>query len=207
VALVVVLLVVAQLVLPGIAAQRLRDRLARSGRVVSVHVSAFPAVELLWHQADEVDVHLGSYRAHTPTGLGRALGQTSQAGTVNATIDQLGTGLVTLRNVSLHKRGNALTGRATLTDADLRAALPAGLDVQPVASGAGKLELRGSALGVTIYATLSAHNGALEIAPDVPLIGGLFTLAVFNDPHIDVQGVGASSVPGGFAVSASARLR
>ena len=36
--LVVVLLVVAQLVLPGIAVQRLHDRLARSGRVLEVKV-------------------------------------------------------------------------------------------------------------------------------------------------------------------------
>ena len=44
---VLVLLLVAQLVLPGIAAQRLRDRLSRSGQVLKVEVDAFPAVELL----------------------------------------------------------------------------------------------------------------------------------------------------------------
>ncbi|HWF73239.1 MAG TPA: hypothetical protein VG186_07840 [Solirubrobacteraceae bacterium] len=206
-ALVVVLLVVAQLVLPGIAAQRLRDRLARSGRVISVHVEAFPAIELLWNQAGEVDVHLASYRARTPSGLGHTLGQTSQAGTVNATIDELNTGLVTLRNVTVRKRGDILSGRATLTAANLKAALPSGLDVQPVASGAGKLVLRGSALGLTAYATLSAQNGSVQIAPDVPLLGGLFTITVFSDPHVDVQGVGASAAPGGFSVYASARLR
>jgi hypothetical protein len=207
VALVVVVLVVAQLVLPGIAAQRLRDRLARSGRVVSVSVSAFPAIELLWHQAGTVDVHLASYRAQTTTGLGHALDQTAQAGTINATIDELGTGLVTLRNVTLRKRGDVLSGRATLTEADLKAALPSGLDVQPVASGDGKLVLQGSAFGFSADATLSAQDGALEIAPDVPLVAGLFTLTVFRDPHIDVQGVGASSVPGGFSVFANALLR
>jgi hypothetical protein len=206
-ALVVVLLVVAQLVLPGIAARRLRDRLARSGRVVSVHVDAFPALELLWHHAGEVDVHLASYHAGTPAGLGRALGQTGEAGTINATIDELNTGLVTLRGVTLRKRGSVLSGRATLTDADLRAALPSGFDVRPVASGDGKLVLQGSAFGVSADATLSARNGALQIAPDVPLLGGLFTLTVFSDPHIYVQGVGASAARGGFSVFASARLR
>src|SRR5207248_45620 len=49
---IVLLLVVAQLVLPGIAEQRLRDRLSRNGTVIQVHVSAFPAIELLWHHAD-----------------------------------------------------------------------------------------------------------------------------------------------------------
>ena len=47
--------------LPGIAAQRLRDRLSRSGRVLEVKVEAFPAIELLWHQADRVVVRMASY--------------------------------------------------------------------------------------------------------------------------------------------------
>jgi hypothetical protein len=205
-AFVVLLLVVAQLVLPGIAAQRLRDRFARSGRVISVSVAAFPAIELLWHHAGEVDVHLASYHASTPMGLGRALDQAAQVGTVNATIDELDTGLVTLRDVTLRKRGGVLTGRALLTQANLQAALPAGLEVEPVASGDGKLVLQGSALGLTVDATLSAQDGAVQIAPDLPLIGGLLTITIFRDPHVDVQGVGASSVSGGYSMYASARL-
>lgn len=47
----VVVLGVAQLVLPGIAAQRIRSQLDRYGHVRSVSVSAFPAIELLWHRA------------------------------------------------------------------------------------------------------------------------------------------------------------
>ncbi len=203
----VVLLVVVQLVLPGIAAQRLRDRLARSGRVISVQVEAFPAIELLWHHAGEVDVRLASYHSTNSTDLGHALDQTAAAGTINATIDELNTGLVTLRNVTMRKRGDVLSGRAILTETNLKAALPSGLDVRPVASGDGKLVLQGSALGLTADATLSAQNGALQIAPDVPLVGGLLTLTVFQDAHVAVQGVGASPVPGGFSVFASARLR
>lgn len=205
-ALVVVLLVVAQLVLPGIVAQRLRDRFARSGKVISLQVEAFPAIELLWHQAGRVDVHLASYHA-TREGLGHALDQTAEAGTINATVDELDTGLVTLRDARLRKRGDVLTGRAILTEANLRAALPPGLQVQPVASGGGKLVLQGTAFGLTADATLSAQGGALEIAPDVPVIAGLFTVIVFRDPHVEVQGVGANSVPGGFSMFVSARLR
>ena len=51
---VILALAVAQLVLPGIAAQRLRDRLAQLGTGAGRQVHAFPAVELLWHQADKV---------------------------------------------------------------------------------------------------------------------------------------------------------
>jgi hypothetical protein len=202
----VVLLAAAQLLLPRIASEQLRDRLARSGKVISVHVEAFPAVELLWHQAERVDVHLASYHATTAR-LGRALDQTVAAGAVNARVDELSTGLVTLRDVMVRKRGDVLTGRALLTQTDLQAALPPGLQVQPVASGDGKLVLQGSALGFTADATLSSQNGALQIAPDLPLVGGLLTVTVFRDPHVAVQGVGATTVPGGFSVSATARLR
>jgi len=203
--LVIVLLVVSQLVLPGIAAQQLRDRLARSGKVISVSVEAFPAIELLWHHAGRVEVHLASY--HGTSGvLGHLLDQAAGVGTIDATVDRLNTGLVTLRDATLRKRGDVLSGSAIVTDADLQAVLPPGLQVQPVASGNGKLVLEGTALGVSADATLGAQDGALQIAPDVPLLGSLLTITVFKDPHIDVQGVGATRVPGGFSVFASARL-
>ena len=205
-AIVVALLVAAQIVLPGVAAQQLRDRLSRSGRVISVSVEAFPAIELLWHQADRVDVHLASYRAGTSK-LGHSLEQTGDAGTVHARVDELETGLVTLQNATLRKRGDVLSGSALLTSADLRAALPPGVEVRPVASGGGGLVLQGSAFGFTADATLSAHDGALQLAPDLPLVGALLTFTLFHDPHVYVEGVGASAVPGGYAVSARARLR
>ena len=203
---VVAALAAAQLILPGVAADQLRDRLARSGRVISVHVEAFPAIELLWHQAGQVDVHLASYRAGTST-LGHSLAQTAEAGTVNARVDVLSTGLVTLRDATLHKRGDVLTGTAFLTAADLRGALPAGVQVRPVASGAGALVVRASALGLSADATLRAHGGALEIAPDLPLVGGLLTFTLFRAPHVYIEGVGASAVAGGYAVFGTARLR
>ena len=146
----VVVLVVLQLVLPGIVARQLRDRFSRSGKVISVQVDAFPAIELLWHHADRVDVHLASYRASTG-GLGKQLDQTAEVGTVDVTVEDLNLGLVTLRDATLRKRGDVLSGRATLTEADLRAALPPGLDVQPVASGDGKLVLQASALGLSAF--------------------------------------------------------
>ena len=60
---IVLALVIAQLVLPGIAARQLRDRLSRSGTVEQVEVDAFPAIELLWGHADSVVVRLGRYRS------------------------------------------------------------------------------------------------------------------------------------------------
>lgn len=205
-AVVILLLVVAQLVLPGIAAQRLRDRLAKSGQVLDVHVSAFPAIELLWHQADRVVVRLKTYHSN-PRPLSSLLEQTKDTGSLDASAGEFDTGLVNLHDAVLRKRGDTLTGSATVTASDLRSALGGAIqDVQPVASGGGQLTLQGTVLGVTADATLRAQNGALVVQPDVPILN-FVTVTVFSDPHVGVQGVAASDAPGGFSVSASARLK
>jgi hypothetical protein len=205
---VLVLLVVAQLVLPGIAAQRLRDRLASMGTVISVKVSAFPAIELLWHHADHVVVRMSDYRAPV-TSLGSDLAGAGDAGSVDASTTQLDVGLLTLRDASLTKRGDRLTGRARVTQADLRTAVPFIDDVRPVASGGGQLTLQGTAtlLGVTasVDATVSAQDGKVIVQPDVPF-GGLATLTVFSNPHLAVQDIAATAVPGGFLLRAQAQL-
>jgi hypothetical protein len=206
---VLVLLVVAQLVLPGIAAQQLTDRLKHSGQGVHVSVSAFPGIELLWHQADKVVVRMARYRSSTGN-LSGQLGQSSDVDTLDATVGELDTGLLTLRNATLHKRGDQLTGSATVTEAALRAAVPFLDAVKPVASGNGRLTLRGTAtvLGVsaTADATVQTENGQLVVVPDLPF-GGLATVTVFSSPHVAVTGVSAAPDPAGFRVSADGRLR
>jgi len=207
-ALIIVLLVVAQLVLPGIAAQRLRDQLARSGQVLSVQVQAFPAIELLWHHADKVVVRLGRYRPRTGN-LPSTLDQTGDVGTLDASAQEVDYGLLTLHNATLAKRGDELRGSATVTDADLRSALPILSSVTPVASAGGRLTLRGTAslfgLTASADATVSAQNGKLVVAPDFPL-GGFATLTVFSAPHVSVQSVSASPTTGGFIVRGTAIL-
>jgi hypothetical protein len=205
-AVIVLVLVVAQLVLPGIAAQRLRDRLSKSGQVLNVQVSAFPAIELLWDQADRVVVRLKSYRSR-PGPLSSLLNQASEVGSLDASAGELDTGLVTLHDAALRKRGNGVSGSATVTPADLSSALGGAIQgLQPVASGGGQLTLQGTVLGVTADATLRAQNGALVVQPDVPILN-LVTLTVFSDPHIDIQGVSAADAPGGFVLSAYGRLK
>lgn len=209
VALLVVALVVAQLVLPGIAASNIRDRLKGSGDVISVKVSAFPAIELLWHHADSVTVALGDYRS-SPSHLADLLHQASGVDTVTASATELSTGRLTLRDATLHKHGNELTGIAQVSEASIRRALPLLKSVTPVASSNGQLTVRGtgSLFGVTatVDATVSAQNGAVVVAPDVPL-GGLATITVFSNPRIAVQSIGASGSGNTFEVSASATLQ
>lgn len=205
----VVVLGVAQLVLPGIAARSLRDRLTGSGQVLDVQVHAVPAIELLWHQADRVVVRLGRYRS-TSAELGKMLDQTADVDRLNASVRELDTGLLTLRGATLDKQGNVLTGSAEVTEADLRAALPILQSVTPVASGHGFLTLQGTAtlLGVsaTVDAEVRAVNGSIVVAPDVPF-GALAAVTVFSAPHLEVRSVGASPLPGGFSITATGRLR
>jgi hypothetical protein len=208
-ALVVLVLGVGQLVLPGVAAQRLRDQLARSGQVLHVEVHAFPAIKLLWHRADKVVVRLGRYRP-TPGKLGSALDQAGDVGTLEATAQELDYGVLTLRHASLFKRGDQLAGAAIIAESDLRSALPILSSVTPVASSEGKLTLSGTAtllgLSATVDAIVSAQDGKLVVVPDVPF-GGLATVTVFSDPHIKIQSVAASPAPGGFAVKGTAEVQ
>jgi hypothetical protein len=205
---VLLLLVVAQLVLPGIAAQSIRDRLSHNGRVQSVSVSAFPAIELLWHQADKVVVHVERYKSSMGD-LADQLAQAADAGSLDASATRLDAGLLTLRDAKLTKRGQQLVGTASITEADLSAALPFVQNVQPVASSNGQLTVRGTAtvlgFSVTLDATVRAENGRLIVHPDVPL-GGLATITVFSDPRIGVKGVSATSTATGFTVSGQAQL-
>ena len=66
----------------------------------------------------------------------------------------------------------------------------------------------GTFLGVTatVDATVSAQDGKLLVAPDVPF-GGFLTLTLFDDPHVSVQSLAASPSPGGFSVTARGQFQ
>lgn len=199
----------AQLLLPGIAANRLRSHLSRYGEVQSVHVSAFPAIELLWHNADSVRIALASYRSQGEQ-VGSLLEQAGKVGSIDVTATVADLGLLRLRHVTLRKRGSRFTAAARVSESDLRAAVPFLDGVVPVTGEGDRLILRGTAtvLGVsaTVDATVAVRDGALVVAPDVPF-GGLAALTLFSDPHVAVQTVTATAAPGGFTVSATGYLR
>jgi hypothetical protein len=206
---VLLLLVAAQLALPPIAEHRLRDRLERSGTVDRVEITAFPAVKLLWHRADDVTVRMGRLK----TGSGNfadLLVSTVDTDDLDASAEEQRILTLRLHDSRLRKRGNELTLSSMVDDADLRAALPPGFDVRPVASGDGALVFEGSAelLGQRFQgrAVVAARDGRLILAPDVPF-GGFLTLTVFSDSRIEVLSVGARQHAGGFTVVARARLK
>jgi hypothetical protein len=205
---VLVVLILAQLLLPGIAADRLRDQLARSGTVLSVKVSAFPAIELLWHQADSVVIRMGRYQAGA-SDIGTELGGATDVGRLDVSAQELQSGLLTVHDARLRKQGNELIGTAVVRQADLRSAVPFLDNVQPVASSGGQLILRGTAsllgLNASVDAVVAARDGALVVAPNVPF-GGIATITLLDDPHVRVQSVSAVLVPGGFRLQAKARV-
>jgi len=200
---------VAQLVLPGIAEQRIRDKLSAYGSVRSVSVDAFPAIELLWHHARAIHIELASYRS-AGNQVGSLLGQLGGVDSLDVAADQVDVGLLRVRNATVRKRGSVLRAAAQVSEADLRAAVPFLVGVAPVASADGTVTLRGTAtvLGVSASATatVSASNGVLIVSPNIPF-GALATLTLFSDPRLAVVRVAVAPAPGGFSVSAGGVLR
>jgi hypothetical protein len=214
---VVLVLALAQLVLPKIAVQRVRDRVERYGHVSSVSVSAFPALKLLWGDMDRLDVRASSMRVGV-TQIGGLVSSANASEDLNfsaAKTRLLASGLVggglQLTDVTLRKRGKTLSSQATIGEADLRAALPAGFEVQPLASGAGSVEVRasGSLFGVqaSVDGVITATEGKLVVQPVGIPLGGLLKLTLFADPRIFIQGIGASSQRNGYRFTINARLQ
>jgi len=206
---VIVAAAVAQLLLPGVVAGRVRSRLARQGDVQSVSVYAFPAVKLLWGQADSIRVRMSALRS-SRSDTGDLLARSAATHDLDASIASLSEGVLTLRDVMLSKRGSSLTGQATVADTDLRAALPPGLGVAPVASGGGQLLLRAQGslfgFGLAVDALLQTRDGAVVVAPVGVPFAALATLTVFSDPRLSVLGVGARPAAGGYTLTAQGRL-
>ena len=207
-ALLVLLLVVAQLLLPGFAERRVRDDLSPYGVVERVSISAFPAVQLLWGRADDVTVRMRDYRS----GRGRLadfLVRTDATDRLDVGVGSVRVGVLTIRDARLTKDGDRLAGSARVTDGDLARALPPELEVRPVGGDADALVLEGAAvaLGVEVRARarLRARAGTVVVEPE-GLLGGLASLTVFSDPRVDVLGVGGRRVADGAVVSASAEL-
>ncbi|HVE69355.1 MAG TPA: LmeA family phospholipid-binding protein [Solirubrobacteraceae bacterium] len=205
----VVVLVALQLILPNIAENRLRDRLSDNGTVEEVDVDSFPALELLWGRADETTIRMRDGHAG-PGRFADLLVKTADTERLDATVDGARILTLRLRKLELRKRGRDIVGTATISDADLRRALPGNFDVRPVASGDGALVFEGSAsiLGRRLrgQVVVAARNGQVLLAPNV-LFGGFLSLTVFADPRIEIRDVSAKQRPGGFTLTARSRLR
>jgi hypothetical protein len=208
---VLLLLGLAQVFLPRIAASRISSRVGRYGSVESVSVKAWPAVKLLWGNADSVRVRARSLRL-SPAQTAKLLWEARGLGDITMTAASVQEGPLRLSDVSLYKRGQALTAQALISGADVIAALPPGVSVQLLESEGGevKVKARGGLFGVTasVDAVAAASDGKLVARPLGALLSGL-QLTLFSDPHVYVLGVGASVVaaqPLSYRLTMRARL-
>jgi hypothetical protein len=200
-----------QVAIPPIATSILNSRLSKNGHVISVSISAFPAIELLWHDADTVDVRMSTY--HSSAGkLGSLLAETGGVGSLHVTVRTLTSGLLTVNDATLSKHGNVLLGTAQVSESDLRSALPGILDsVVPVASSDGQLTLQGT-VSVPFIGHVSADfiaktsSGKIVVSPDLPLLSA-FALTVWSQPAVHVLSVAGSPTATGMSVSATATLQ
>jgi hypothetical protein len=214
VALAAILLIgVGQLVLPGVAEQKVRSSLSRYGPVRRVHIESTPAIKLLWHRADRVVVAMDSYRSE-PGGHGSLadfLSRTRDTGKLDVSVRTLQSQLLTLHDVSLRKEGDVLVGRARLTQHELSAALPTFLDLRPVSASEDGIVARASAsiLGHRITARIRvlAEAGRVLVRPEGFPFGSLASITVFNDPRVYVESLGAELHGENYLLTARARLK
>lgn len=203
----VVVLAGGQLVVPPVATMLLRHRLARDGRVISVKLSAFPWLELLWQHADEVTVRMADYNL-PPDKIQPLLHQADGIGTLHLSIGVLRTGLLALRDASFNKHGDEMVGSGQLDLRDLQAALPIVRSLTLVHVADGQLLLRGTAsvLGVNaaVDVAVTARDGKLVVVP-AGLFGVFATVTLYDDPQISVQSVTASAMAGGVKFTARGR--
>jgi LmeA-like phospholipid-binding len=208
----VLLLGLAQLFLPRIAASRISSRLGRYGSVQSVHVKAWPAVKLLWGSADSVTVRARRLSLN-PAQTAKLLWEARSLDRITMTAESVREGPLGLSDVSFTKQGPALSAQARMAAADVRSALPEGADVQLLSSEGGEVKVRavGGLFGVrtSLDAVAAASEGRLVVHPLAGLLSGL-RLTLFSDPHVYVQAVGASvepSKPPSYLLTMRASLR
>lgn len=208
--LVVVVLVVGQFVLPGLAAGRLKDDLGSLGTQPQVQVSAFPAVKLLFGKADKVTVRLATARTQGGTSLAGQLERTQDTGELDVRVGTLEVGGLVIRDARLRKRSGGLAASGSIRNADLAAVLPPLLQqtrAAPQQDGDGLL-LDGTVavplLGpVQARARVTTEGGAIVArAESLPLPA----LTIFQAPRVSVQSLSARREADGFTVTATGRV-
>ncbi|HWX51648.1 MAG TPA: LmeA family phospholipid-binding protein [Solirubrobacteraceae bacterium] len=209
---VALILLLGQLLLPGIAADRISSRVGRYGKVDSVSVHAWPAVQLLWGSGDSVTVRARSLSL-TPAQAAKLIWEARGVDRMDFTAASVRLGPLRLTDARVRKRGSSLSAQAVAGQADVKTALPRGLSVQLIRSEAGQVRVRASGglfgVGATLQVVAAAREGKLLARPvSFPL--ERLSLTLFSDPHIYVEGVGATlldGTPPSYGLTMRARLR
>jgi LmeA-like phospholipid-binding len=201
---VVVVLGLAQLLLPSLAAQRVRSKIARYGVVHSTSVSAFPAIELLWGKAQSATVN-AAHLDITQTAVNELLWESRGVERIDMHAESMHIGSLMLRDVSWRKRGDRLELSGRLTEADLRSAFPGATSFALLSSNSEGVSMRvgGSLFGFagSIAVQLRAVEGKLVAMPQEIPFAGLVKVTLFSASHMYVQSFGLTESPPGGAAS------
>jgi hypothetical protein len=194
----VVVLGLAQLLLPRLAAQRVRSQIGRYGVVRSASVSAFPAIELLWGDAQSITVSAANLDM-TPAQANELLWKSRGVQRVDVHAESMRVGSFTLRDAGWRKRGDQLTMGGQLTEADLRSSLPGstGFTLLGRSSDGVSMRVSGSLFGLTasVDVQLSAVEGKLVAQPEGIPFAGFVKVTLLSAPHMYVQSFGLAEAP------------
>lgn len=212
-----VLLGVAQVVLPIVAAKVVKDRVAKYGTVESASVSATPAIQLLWGSADSATVKAGDLKI-SPAQIVKMLLQSKSVQDLDITANRititnpgLGAQPIAIDSAVLRKRGDHIHASGTLTAQALAAALPEGISAEVLEGERSSVLVRasGELFGFQTYidALVHASEGKLLLTPTKPLLAGLVTITLFSNPSLQVLRVAARREgPSAWTLSVEARL-
>ncbi|HEY4451615.1 MAG TPA: LmeA family phospholipid-binding protein [Solirubrobacteraceae bacterium] len=205
-------LALAQVLLPRIAAGTISSRVSRYGKVQSVSVSAWPAIELLWGSADSVRVRARRL-ALAPAAAAKLLWESHGVARMEVSAERVKLGPLALTGATLAKHGTRLSAAATASEAAVDGALPEGFAVRLLRSERGQVEVQAAGglfgVGAAVDAVALARGGRLVAHPVGFLLEAL-QLTLFSDRHVYVEGVGAAQVrvrPASYRLTMSATLR
>jgi hypothetical protein len=194
---------VAQLVLPPLATDDVRDAVGRYGSVQSVSISVWPALTLLWRSAGSLRV-AARHLALTPARSAQLLSEAAGIDRLDVTVGSLREGPLQLRSVRVRKRGPSISAEAVASAAALDSALPGG--------GVSLLTSEGGAIRVSVPGSLFGRGGVLRAV--VRALDGKLVLEapgarldLFSDARLRVTAIGYSPrASGGYRLWLTARL-
>ncbi len=207
-------LAAAQVLLPRVAEGRIRANLGEQSTGLKVDVHASPAIKMLLGKVDRVKIRADELRADDSPSAPPVDELLSRAGAISQLDVRIGEvqapAGVRVRDVAVRKDGDAISVRAGLDLARLKAVMPAGIDLKPLPAPDGEIRLGGSAspFGEKIGAgvRLIARDGAVVMQPEGLPFASLVSVPVFSSDRISVDGLGASPAGDGLDVSVRAHL-
>jgi hypothetical protein len=188
---VLALLALGQLLLPAIAADRVRDELGDDR--ARVDIEAFPAWKLVLGKADRLDVSTPTVAAKGPTPLGDLLERAKDVGVTDARIGTIAIDELRLRDVRVRIVDGRVRTDASLSVRALSATVPGGGELTalpPASDGRPRFSARVGVLG-DVPVAVGAVDGRVEVRPEEGLASA-FSVPVFEDPGLRVESVTGS---------------